>query len=442
MARLTFEQVKEFADLIGWEAPATIRGGKQRGGAWQWRIIREICENRQTTVKAPRQNAGKSEAVSLYCAAALWNGLRVGIGMPTKEQGGRIVVDRTYQKMLKAEHICTLRDQDCPKISKPDAVHHKRWTLNSELYSEMISMSLYDAGDDFKGKGTQGYTFDVLVMDEAQDATQDVYERVEPTIDTAVADEEETIVFSGVGGFPQSLIEIKFDEPKTHNIWVKPAEMIAEQPDKYTPFFEGKQANVPDSSWRQNYLCERLFGAGGQLFPHLPESVLLGPNRHMEFGIDVGRSQDYTIVHAIETDGIAANVLETLQISGLGFPQQANRVAEFINRYMYLPHHVRVEKNTIGYGLWDSLVLLPGFENISAVFTSDSPPYFSKSTWIHELMLKARNGKLGVASERHRKELMNLMFEQNESGVYDWPHNDLLAGLWVWQARNHSVYAI
>ena len=311
------------------------------------------------------------------------------------------------------------------------------------------ALSLYDSGDEMKGKGVQGYSFKRIVIDEAHECGIDVFHKLLPTADTYDIMGESSTICMGIGGYPNSLIEQRFDTEGVNNIWITPDDIIAsaykrgqQYGDGYKSHYDKKRAELPDHVWRQHYLCERMFAAGGQLFPYLPESVPLGPNRHMEFGIDVGRSQDYTVVHALETDGHAANVIETLQLSGLGFPEQAKRVAEFIGRYLYLPHHVRVEKNTIGYGLWDSLVLLEGFANISAVFTSDSPPYFSKSTWIHELMLKARNGRLGVASERHRKELMNLMFEQNESGVYDWPHNDLLAGLWVWQARNHTVYAV
>lgn len=425
MARTTYDDVVKFAGKINW---------KPRG-PWQDRIIGEITEHADTTLKGSRQTVGKTEAVSVVAATDIGEfGDPVGVGMPTLDQGGRIVVDR-ITRFLQAYADRANGPQIKPRN---DSARYKKWENGGLLGA----VSLYDSGDEMKGGSVQGYTFKRLLIDESHEAKPEVFYKLQPTLDTYAVENEASSTCMGVGGYPTSLIEVRFDVAGIHNIWVTPDELIKHDPEKYKPFFDKKRSEIPDHVWRQHYLCERMFAAGGQIFPYLPESVALGPNRHMEFGIDVGRSQDYTVVHALETDGHAANVIETLQLSGLGFPEQAKRVAEFIGRYMYLPHHVRVEKNTIGYGLWDSLVLLEGFANISAVFTSDSPPYFSKSTWIHELMLKARSGRLGVANERHRKELMNLMFEQNESGVYDWPHNDLLAGLWVWQARNHTVYAV
>ena len=125
----------------------------------------------------------------------------------------------------------------------------------------------------------------------------------------------------------------------------------------FGPFYEKKKRNMTAAAWRQNYECLPNEEGVGRVFPRIvpvaEPSYKMTP--WMEFGIDVGRTKDATVITAWECQGDVANYVSGASWTGRDFYTQAKQIAKWIDQYSFLPRNVKVEANSLGFGLIDAL---------------------------------------------------------------------------------------
>lgn len=426
---LTFAEVDAFRAELGleWRGP------------WQMRIMQALIDNRFCIVKGPRQNSGKTWCIALLMAFCICKlGMGWVIGLPTIRQGSRILADRVSGFCAQYEQTHELK-----RLVKNAG--YMTWDNGGLL----AVVSLHEGSR----AGVQGFTAHGLVLDEGHEYDRVIYDAILPVLDVAAADDLSRVIVSGVGGFPNFSLIWELQQPPedadaedierfelTH---ISVDEISAESP-KLARFFAKKKRSIPDDSWRRYYLCEDFAEEGRSIFPVLPEALhgYQGAPWQMEFGIDIGRSQSYTAVVAMKVYGEAAEVVDHLTLRGIDFVQQADKICPWIQRFPYLPHNVRIGYNSFDYGLHNILLYREGFSGITTVRASDEAPHWSKTKWIQRLMVMARDGKLAVKDPLLRKKLLALQYSQNETGVYDWPTDDVFAAMWIWQARAAGAYGV
>jgi hypothetical protein len=435
-----------FAGLINWKPKAKF----------QERIIGELCEHRHSTLQGLRQNVGKTECVALCRAASLTAGRNVGIGTPLLEIGGRVVIDRIARMMYAAQ------EKGGVPITKPDTMKYKRW----ENGAYMGLVSLYDSGDEMKGKGVQGWTFHDLVIDEAHECRIEVFEKLTPTLNVAREDKDETSVCIGVGGVRTderetcSLIVLRKETPGVHPILITPEEIVASNPDKYGPFIEELQQEWSERQWKQHALCEDILVHGDGIFPRLEregDPGYIGADTWIEVGIDVGDSNKATLVGAIEVIGRrafsgmdAATVVDVLEIDGtLPYETQVQQAADWIVKYdgRLIYTGITVERNGPGKRFLNCCKDNTIMRGAKGMWTSDNnqqgkPGSGRKSRLIENLMDMAAQGRLGCRPEKWNKALKRLQYEQKPDGSYDWPHSHILSVLWIWYSRRGGVFSV
>jgi hypothetical protein len=449
----TLAEVERFMKLLEFEYK----------GQWQRDIVEFLCANPYAILQAPRQNAGKTFCVTLFAACALVKGLRVMIGTPVLRQGERILIKR-IEDMLKVVE----RASKGKLRREIDNVQTKAWTNGAEL--RVVSLS------EGSKAGAQGFTADILVVDEAHEVTEDVYGVVEPTLDVAAAEGRARIILLGIGGNDEvtSLIEVKkYDNdgnpsPQFRSLRLVPEDIVKCDPAKYGPFYENKEKTIMPQVWAQHYLCLPAAMGTQRVFMNLPGYVqpeweLEAPR--YEFGIDVGRISDSTFCSVFEIRGDVCNLVDYWRGTGRDWENQAANICPFIYSYagksfpFTAGRYVKIETNGLGWGLVDEIRKWQNdngerlFHNARGVHTSDQPPSFMKTRALYRAMEAAYRGKFGVGTNEDnpdtaarldglRRELLKLTYEIQEQNMHKWPHSDPLASLWVHWSQTQGAYGV
>lgn len=457
----TLAEVERFMALLG----------VSYKGDWQRRMMEHLCANSYAILQAPRQNAGKTWAVTTFAACALVKGCRVMIGTPALRQGERILVKRIEDMMRVIER------RSGKKLRRDiDNVQTKYWSNGAGL--QVVSLK------EGSQAGAQGFTADILIIDEAHEVTEDTYSVVEPTLDVAAADGTARIILLGIGGNDEvtSLIEIKkFDKdgnpsPQFRSLRLTPQDIIDCNPGKYGPFYTQKEQTVPPGIWSQHYLClpcqtgtQRVFM---QLSGYIEPAWQFDAPRY-EFAVDVGRTSDYTWGGVYEIRGNAINLVDYIRFTGRDWRAQAAALCPFILNYAgrSFPfeggRRLKIETNGLGWGLidevrqWHDAEGGRPFHNAVGVHTNDDAPNFNKTRAMLRAMQAAYNGAqrtvgetwFGVGTnednpdtvarlESLRRLYLKLTYEIKERNIYEWPHSDELSSIWIQFGRVSSAFGI
>lgn len=436
---------------------------------WQREAMRHISDNSHAIMQGPRQWFGKTWTTSRYAAACLCRGLNTLVSYPTQGQGEQLMIDRVDQAMLKMENKGIVRRK------KPDNVRFKKWdTAYGEVQLKVLSLS------EGAKSGTQGFTADVWICDEAQECILSTYEAVEPSIDIADKEGRSKIILCGVGGnSTEHLIEAKkpledkdwrdkddpVDEDEAETPFISrrfTTEHIVACSPSFGPWYERKRRNMTPQAWRQNYECLPCMEGLDYVFPKL-ERWVEPFSTHMpvryEFGIDVGRVNNVTAVGCFEVRGEVANLIDQMQTGG-EFNQQAKEIASWLSKWDFLPGNVRIEVNGLGWGLFDSLRLcytdsgipLAGISPVTTLDNEESDYLKTRNIlWLqaeamgYDIDPARHRPRLGVLNGVVRGHLRRLMCEKKNTrnGVqYEWPHSDWLSMMFVWAHGKMGAFAV
>jgi hypothetical protein len=282
----------------------------------------------------------------------------------------------------------------------------------------------------------EGYTADVLFIDEAQGSDRNVLGIFRPFIKVAEMEGRSRIIFSGIGGHPMSLIE---EMKKEEYYLTKPTmESIVEYDERWTATFEKDKKEMTDPDYRQNILCEPISPGEHRIFEHVPAAVPFPPETSSKwpqpvyyFGMDVGRTSDQTCVAVLRKQCGYIDLVDVwydigpfTAIQGTEEAGQDVRIFAFIDKYPWRPRNIACEVNGLGIGLSDVLtrVMFPDLININL-------DYRLKKGAIDWLWRNARDGVFRAQEPEWIAELERLQYEIKMSGKYEWNHSDLLSGI-------------
>lgn len=421
--------------------------GEEYRDPCQQRMLRELCEHRYNIVKGPRQNTGKTHVCSWFIATDLALGYSTIVGMPTLEQGSRILIDRIDVRMSKFEQL--------PNIgvtrARPDNVRHKRWSNGAVL----ATVSMHETGDDARGvgKAVQGYTARNIFIDEAHECGPDIFEKLRPVVNVARKAGVDTIGLIGVGGYPGSLISIKHDDPTFHYIHVTPEEMIEGDP-SYKEFFAEIEASESPETWRRHYLCEDGIVEGSRMmFARLTDDGGLCDNdfdARLHGGIDVGKQVDKTVVMITKKGSSGTVILERRAWTGTDYPEQVKEIAAYLDTWAgqgLISTNVGYEANGPGEVVGSYLKQIRPWGGLRRIFTTDQkkrnkPSTGRKSKWLKALVRDCARGKMACIDPVVTAKLKTLVYTILATGEYVWPHDDDLSALWINKAVSYRACAV
>lgn len=395
------------------------RAGKFFKGGWQRALLLALCAHRHIIIRGPRQNSGKTFCTAVYVATAIAKGNKVVIGMPTMRQGQHIL-SNLIGELVKAVEGPSL-------VRKQDNVLFKSWS-NGAFFV------IVSTDESAKG-GVQGYTCDLLVIDEAHEASEITYEKLEPAISVAEVECREKTVLIGIGGDgSEHLIAkkkaVKLEDGETplyHYHLITPEEIIEtaepEHREGYRSFFAKKKATLSPRSYAQNIMCEDWAEGKRRIFPTTRAEATgdADNGRLMYFhGIDVGKV-DYTAIATFrcnvtgtgfQTRLLRAEWVNTEFLHGMDYVPQAREIIRYINDPRWGVPQLRprynfaVERNAPGDVLVDVIKEL-GLDDVCGSWTNQK----FKQDAVDTFNRGFRHGWLGVPHETTLDHISRLNYE-------------------------------
>lgn len=382
--------------------------GSEWWGPWQQDIARFIIDNESSIVQAPRQT-GKTYILALLCVANILAGKSVIIAYPILAQAKRLLFREIKRQMaiLKGYYPkgCLRKDVD----------------TNTEILwkngGSLLAISLDT------GAQKEGYTADVLIIDEAHRATDEVLGLCLPFLLQAKLRGEGKLVFLGIGGHVKSLVETE----KEHHpsLKVLPSEII-EQDSRYEAIFKEFEDQLPPVEYEQHILLHSVSEGLQRLFPEILMAEPVSDPGMIYFGIDVGEKRDYTLVTALRHSGDYYDLVDVFRTKGDFIDQsggQEQRIAEFIKQHPHRNENITIELNfnsMLGQSLQTNHFF--GMNGIHLL-------YKNKKALSDALINIVKEGKFRVVNEEYKKDLESLRFNIKVNGTWEWSHSDLFSSL-------------
>lgn len=388
-------------------------------GPWQEDMGRFIVENKNSIIQAPRQT-GKTYIIALICVAHILAGKSVIVAYPTLGQSKRLL-------FKKIKDIISKLKVDLPRSLGTDGETKTEILWNNG--ASLLALSL-----DTRAQ-KEGYTADVLIIDEAHRSTDEVLGLCLPFLTQAKLRDEDKIVFLGIGGHIHSLIETQ----KEHvpHLKILPSEIIEAAP-AYEAVFEEYSRKMPPIEYDQHILLHCVSEDSQQLFPNIPIAEPTPPEGAIyHFGIDVGEKRDYTVVTVVKQYGEYFDLIDVFKTKGSFIDEsggQEQRISEFIKQYPVRNERITIELN-FNSMLHQSLNQ-NHFYGINGLWLK----YKNKKRLSDALIQLVKQGKFRVLQEEYRKDLEGLQFDIKVDGKWCWTHSDLFSSLLMCMAAMQTAF--
>ena len=395
-------------------------------GPWQREMAESICEHPETINQGPRQATGKTFVNAIYGAARIVHGDAVIIGMPTMRQAKSILFREIANKVKAFQKVVG------GKAFKPGDID----TAVEKVYNnggQLLALSLDKMAE------KEGFTGDVLFIEESHRTDRGVLGVFRPFIAVAEKEGRSKIILTGIGGHPMSLIEeMKGEE---YHLTKTTAEEIVAHDEQWQNVFDSFKKDMNEPDFRQHILCEPISPGQHHIFEHLPVAVPFPPEISSKwpgavyyFGMDVGRTSDQTCVAVLRKQcgyydlvDVHYDIGPFTAIEAGAEAGQDVRVFAFIDRYPWRPRNIACEVNGIGEGLADVLQR----EMLTEMIRVHLDYKFKKAA-IDWLWKSAREGTFRVQEPEWIAELERLQYEikmTDKGSKYEWDHSDLLSGI-------------
>jgi len=317
-----------------------------------WRIIRSVVENKGEEILAIfARQSGKTEAIAdtaFFLAITLpsvyrlssWvdSGFRVGIFAPKKEQADicfnrlKERFDQGFAKDLLSIEV-TINNGNTIKLSNGSVIHSSTGSKTATI---------------------EGYTYDLVFIEEAQDV-DDV--RLLKSIFPMLSATNGTRVLVGTAT-PERKGYFYRRLKRSRSKMVVPCTDVFPFSEKYRIYVEKEKKNLGEGSdaFRSQYLLEWPSTDSGfvqeeELYALRIGHVVKSSTERCYYGIDVGKARDLTIVTVIREDG---KVLNWLELAGENYNDQKDAIVAFLKDYPNLISGY-IDANGPGEPLYDFL---------------------------------------------------------------------------------------
>ena len=371
---------------------------------------------------------GKTYLGALIGATYILAGGVVTHGMPTMQQGKTILFRRTEQMIsqisrgMKRGVMKPVIDQTIEKVY---ANHGQMRVISTD-----------------KDAQKEGYTTDLLIIDEGHRNTEEIIGVCEPFLAHAKRRKTAKAIILGVGGHTQSLIE-KMKRKGYASLRITPDDILPFDP-TWEPVFADFKQTMTDIEYRQHILCEavdegmrRMFGPIAQSTPLHPDDV--GKYREtLFFGMDVGRTTDRTCITTMRHLKGFKDLIDSHYDTGPFIfhdgTGQDERIYSFVDRFLWEPDNLCIEINGLGSGLWD-ILRVDKFNRLKGI----NLDYNMKEAFINHLTRDIRDGIFRCENREDAEHLESLRFEIKPNGKYEWEHSDLLSSILMSYAAMQQV---
>ena len=372
---------------------------------------------------------GKTFAASIVGAAYILCGHTDIIAFPTLTQSSRLLTRDT------ADHVNQFAEIVPGIRKKSDDKTEKRWIMPGvpTWKPQLLALS----SNEISSSKPEGYTGDILFMDEGHRLSPDIAGIFSPFLNVARREQRARFVILGVGGHRSRLIE----ERKTHegyHLIRYTADDIAALDASWVPVFDEERDNMPDWQWRQHYMCEPATEGMKPMYPEaIPKidiKAMLQANVKPAyyFGIDVGRVSDLTVVHVLHAIGGLVNSVGQYEVpQNMPFPEQAELIYRYINNnYAWRAGRITIELNGMGIGLFDILNDDGYFLGLQGIWTDAQ---LKEDVW-SDTLVAARKGVYGIAVAEYADHVAGLCYNTRETdGKIEIEHSDYwMAKVMAW----------
>jgi hypothetical protein len=257
------------------------------------------------------------------------------------------------------------------------------------------------AGRTAGGKGIRGRNASRLIVDERQDVSDDVMEKVIlPLLTDTDGDLVQIGTPKGKGGFYRDYMRglageegyASFNAPTTDNPHISAA-YVARQKDK-----------LPDRVFRQEYLAEFLDDSGG-VFRGVSDAVGALPATErtgtVSIGVDLARKEDFTVISVLDANGEQISFERFNEIS---WKRQVGLIESTYNRFPGAT--VYLDSSGVGDPIFEQLRGI-GIRVHGYLFTNAS-----KEQLVDNLAMMIEQGKLSLMDEpQQTAELVEFAYE-------------------------------
>ena len=412
MKPVTFTTVNNCRKVLGFE----WRNEPQRICA------AEILQHDRVIFQAYRQFM-KSWFAKLVGAAYVFNGGVAIVAAPTLPQASRIIYPGIkYNAANLLKFAKTGRRE-------PDTTTQTLWWKGRPYESDQIGGLLALSANETSKKNPEGYTGDILIIDEGHDVSAEMIGVFTPMLSDSRQAGTARVIVSGVGGHKTSAIETL--KGRGYHLVSMPASRALEIDPTLEPLFSEYQSELSEWEWDKYFECKELKEGLRHMHPVVPGKIPVqqfidrGMKPVIYIGIDIGRMRDETVVKVLERYGDVINEVDEFRITGVDFLTQADAIFKFVDgRYRWHPSRIGIELNGMGVGLYDILNQLEYFGvggSIIGVWTDENLEF---DIW-NKLCVEMREGRFGVESELSREHYEALMYNVREKDAkLEFEHSD------------------
>lgn len=387
-------------------------------GAWQQAAVDLWLSHEDVATKQPRQT-GKTHALRRVMETSILAGQQVVVAAPTLQQSTRLLLRGVKQSLGVTAPFFGIR----PVVNN---TLEMQWSNGGGL----VALSMTPESQ------KEGYTCDLLVIDEAHRARRDEHSILLPMLTQAKRRGGGRQILTGIGGTNDGLLEQSYQHMGFTLHHLTP-DAVVEADATYAPVFEGFRQQMTAREYAQHIECANLGEGLHQAYPFIADAVEFPREaqqvpRRLTFGIDVGWVTDETVVVVIESipGWSVANVIGVHYIQGGDFAQQAEMIFEVIDStYRWVPERIGVEWNGGGAGLYYALHRERFFPGCQRVAVSHKVKFGA----VLQVQRAFEQGRLGIADDRMRLELQSLQIDYKGVDEDRWEitHSDCHSALLV-----------
>ncbi len=282
----------------------------------------------------------------------------------------------------------------------------------------------------------RGFSFHYIVVDEGSFVKDTaIQEAILPTL-TAIG--RKCLMISTPKGKSGWFYEMHLRGRVPNNEYISFEGISTDNPYADANYIEEQRKSLPTEIYAQEYLA-KFVDAGNDVFRNVEERCILNEwptyNRTKKYyaGIDVGISDDYTVLTILEESGTVQSIL---RLNGRPIAEIGEYIIRELSRYSNIAGYC--ETNGIGRSVYE---LVRGKVRTIEGFTSSNE---SKTTAIRGLISDLENGVLDLPSKNLFPELYNELnaftYKISPTGKLQFSHpngmhDDCVDSLWL---ANHA----
>lgn len=388
---------------------------------YQVDILVFLLSNRKCILQAARQS-GKTFLTALIITAYVVCGCRVIILLPTLKQGSRLIFRQVRLNVKYLEKFFPAALSHNPRGSDDEASNQ------GEILCANGGQVVVLSSDE--GANREGYTADLVVIDEAHKAKPIVLADISPTLNVARETGQDRTILLGIGGFRRSLVTTARTERGFVQRIIDCWEIIKSHP-AFQNVVDEERETLTEIEFQQQYECKDVASGEMLLFPIPLKKELVLPRGYgktpVHFcGIDVGKIRNVTLCVHVEKYNDIVVVGEYFEQGRVNYFIIAKNVINFMMQFPIELKNIIVELNGPGYGFLDIIQRVWMGVRPGGIVMTDR----RKHRIIVAMQKLAEEGRLVVTDRVMRQELECLTMELDDLGnVKKVEHSDHLSAV-------------